>query len=139
MCLARFIVLLFALLLASSVQAQDTLGYEPSVVTITGVVASDTFPGPPNFESIQAGDSPEDYWVLTLARPVFVSGVPNDDLNVSESNISSLQLVFMNPKDYDKYRKLLNCKVKVTGTLFHAMNGHHHTKVLLAVTIMTAG
>ena len=136
---ARFIVLLLIFTVATAVQAQDTLQYGPSVVTITGVAVSDTFPGPPNYESIQAGDKPEDYWVLRLSSPIFVLGAPNDDLNVSENDISALQLVFMNSDDYNTYRKLLNGKVKVTGTLFHAMSGHHHTKVLLAVKNMVAG
>jgi len=136
--LVLFLVLTIRFSLATSARTLDTLSYEPTVVTVVGVVVSDTFAGPPNYESIQAGDEPEVYWVLTPPSPIFVLGLPNDDLNVSESNISALQLVFADVNDYNKYRKFLNSKVKVTGTLFHAISGHHHTKVLLAVTNMVA-
>ncbi len=118
-------------------QNLDTLSYGPADVTITGVVVARTFPGSPNFESIKKGDKPEVFWILNLPKPVSVRGVPNDDIDIAETKISRIQLVFEKPKLYHTYRTLLNRAVKVTGTLLHAMSGHHHTAVLLTVSKMT--
>jgi hypothetical protein len=53
----------------------------------------------------------------------------------AEKNVINLQLVFLEgQKQYNKYSSLQGRRVAVTGTLFHASTGHHHTKVLFTVT-----
>ena len=41
-------------------QPQDCLSYQPAAVTLKGVIARETFAGPPNYESIKDGDVPRD-------------------------------------------------------------------------------
>src|SRR5215813_15064234 len=59
------------------------LSYEPTVVKLRGTIISRTFPGPPNYESIREGDTPEAYWLLVLPRPACVKqgepGYPFDE------------------------------------------------------------
>ena len=55
-----------ALVAASSItplesNADDCLKYEPVTVSISGVVRRQEFPGPPNYEDVNAGDRPEVY------------------------------------------------------------------------------
>jgi hypothetical protein len=122
----------------SIAQRIDSLSYEPTIVRIQGIIRQDTFPGPPNYESIKNGDKMEVYWILDLVSPVFVNGTPGDDINKAESNVTKMQLVLL-PKQYLSYKNLIRHKVIVTGTLFHGITGHHKTDVLVKVKNITAG
>ncbi len=124
---------------AAKALAQNTacLSYEPSVVTVSGVIRKIDFPGPPQYESIAKGDTRETYLVLKLSQAVCTLADKNDIGNEAESNVTEIQLV-LDPAKYDKYRKLLSLPVNVRGTLFHAITGHHHTPVLLNVSEITA-
>lgn len=109
------------------------LSYEPSVVKLEGTLTKKTFPGPPNYESVLKGDRPEAYWMLNLERPVCVDQDPTDaDVNGAQKNVRIVQLV-VDPKVYQANAGLIGTRVVVTGRLFGAITGHHHTPVLLTV------
>ena len=115
---------------------QIEIYYEPETVSLAGKLSLETFPGPPNYDNIKTGDQPETCWILNLDEPVTVIPKPEkkDEINEPETGVRWLQLVM----DYKKVvpKKLgfnINKKVKVTGTLYHALTGHHHTTVLLRV------
>jgi hypothetical protein len=113
------------------VVALPCLTYESQTAVLTGTIKRHTFAGPPNYESIAKGDAPEVTWVLHLAKPICMTA---DKDSEAERNVSDLQLVFEEgQKQYERYRPLVGRKVNVTGTLFHALTGHHHTRVLLTV------
>lgn len=110
-------------------RAVPCLKYEPENVALVGRIQAHRFAGPPNYTSVKQGDKLEVHWLLHLARPVCVaSSDPHDRFNRPEASVSALQIVI---RDYRKYRRLLGKQVKVTGTLFHAITGHHYTKVLI--------
>jgi hypothetical protein len=104
------------------------LEYEPKVVSLSGVIVQETHPGPPNFESVANGDEPRTIWVLKLNNAICV--LASDDVNVKEDNEIEIQLV-MNAEQYKRYRSLLGQKVAASGTLFHAITGYHHKRLLL--------
>jgi Domain of unknown function (DUF4431) len=104
--------------------------YAPERVVLKGTVKRQTFPGPPNYESIANGDRVETIWVLHLAQSICVSANAEWE---HESRVSDVQLVFSG-NEYEK--PLVDRKVVATGTLYHAHTGHHHTKVLLTVSII---
>ena len=104
------------------------LEYEPKVVSLSGVIVRETHPGPPNFESVANGDEPRTIWVLKLNKAVCVLAA--DDVNVKEDNENEIQLV-LNAEQYRRYRSLLGQKVTASGTLFHAITGYHHKRLLL--------
>jgi hypothetical protein len=106
--------------------------YESDTINLTGEMVRDTFPGPPNYESIKEGDAAEIYWVLQLEKPICMNAVADDDNNVDRQNVTQLQMV-MDIDMYKKYRELLYKTVTVKGTLFGAQTGHHHTDVLITV------
>ena len=111
------------------------LFYESASVNLTGTLIRSTFPGPPNYESIQNGDAKETYWLLKLAAPVCVDedkSQPN--LDPPQKNVQVIQLVFPDPKIYQKDKTLVGRKITASGTLFGAISGHHHTPVLLTVS-----
>ncbi len=109
------------------------LKYEPTTIELTGIIKAKTFPGPPEYRSVKEGDKTERYWILYLSHPICTEGDPNNDINEEEKNVRKLQLIFYDYNDYDKYMKLLGSQVTVSGTLTHAITGHHHTDVLINV------
>jgi hypothetical protein len=120
-------------LAASIVQpahAESCLAYDPSTVTLEGKITSHWAYGPPNFGEDPKHDAKEGFIRLDLARPICVAG-DSQDFDRPERGIRHLEMV------YYPYRFLkiwMNGRVSVTGTLFHAFTGHHHTTVLITVT-----
>ena len=92
-----------------------------------------TFPGPPNYESVQKRDVPETYWLLDLSNDLCVNeDTIEPDLNPAQSAVREIQLV-IKPERYVRQKRLVGRNVLVTGTLFGGHTGHHHTPVLMTV------
>lgn len=107
--------------------------YEPKLVELTGTIKRLTFPGPPNYESIRKGDENETGPYLILKDPIDVVlyhhiVIGNDE---PEKNVKILQLVVYNDEDWPKIKE--GAQVKIKGTLFRALFGHHHSRVLLGI------
>ena len=138
-------VLMVALTIARSMdfavlgdQAQPCLQFEPAVTSIVGKLSRRTLPGPPNYESIKAGDTPETYWFVTSATRLCVRGTPGDYLNRADvANVSTVQLILLHD-EYKTHAGLIGRSVRVTGRLSTAITGHHHTPVVLEVTRIEA-
>ena len=94
---------------------------EPETINIVGILQKEVFPGPPNYENIRSGDSPETVWFVT---------VDDDAKYTIETGEQRIQLIL----PQDQYDHLLNQTVVATGTLFDGHTVHHHTPVLLFVT-----
>jgi len=113
-----------------TVRSPVCLRYEPETVVLEGRLVQMTYPGPPNFESVEQGDKPEHGYYLKLKSSICLLGVEGDLYNRSHDSLTLLQLV---PRQAD-YRALLadvGKELIVRGTLFGAQTGHHHTPVLL--------
>ncbi len=110
---------------------------KPEITALAGTLEKQTFPGLPGYESIKNGDHPEKGWYLRLIRPIDVEASKSDtDPNSStEKNIKIVQLAncYTSPE-----KKLLREKknVWVKGYFFHALTGHHHSRVLFWVEKM---
>lgn len=104
-----------------------------------GVVERATFPGPPNYESVEKGDAAETYWLLRLNQASCVEPSPNELYPDVHTAVRRIQLVFSGEeRPYVKYKNLLGHEVDAIGTLFGAHTGHHHTAVLLSVVDLQA-
>ncbi len=136
-----FTFLLLFLFSCASLAANQVLTYGPSVVELKGTLDLQTFPGPPNYESIAGGDRIERHFYLKLNRPIDVlpktgenSGVENAE---EERNVKIIQLSISEERLWSRFRKLgEGGSVKLRGTLFHRFTGHHHSRVLMVVTDM---
>ncbi|WP_374511759.1 DUF4431 domain-containing protein [Niveibacterium sp.] len=111
--------------------AQQCLKYEPAVVSLSGKLVQKTFPGPPNFESVENGDRAETRYHLQLDPSICTRAAKDDDAG-DHDGVSELQLVLSGPQ-YDAQRPKLGARVTLSGSLFEAHSGHHHTPVLLMV------
>jgi len=131
--IAKLFLLGSAACFAQVSSVTSCVSYDPSVVRLTGTLIRKTFPGPPNFESIRGGDEPETYWLLNLPKPICVNQDNTEpDLNPMQENVRRVQLV-LDPSVYKQYGNLVGKRITVTGTLFGAHTGHHHTPVLVTV------
>jgi len=102
------------------------LSYEPAVVEIMGTVVRKTFNN--------AQDQPETYWFLELPQPICtLEDSKEPDLNYSQKDVRSVQLIFKNQSMFGTYKNLLGKKVVASGTLSAGITAHHHTGILLTV------
>ena len=117
-------------LYASNIRAKC----EPAIVELEGKLVLQTFPGPPNYESIKNGDDIERHLYLLLNGPIDVLKMPDDKYDEITKNVKILQLVVTSDDQYPKLRKLgVGTKIKINGTLFKRFTGHHHSRVLLQI------
>ncbi len=110
-------------------------------VTLTGTIFRETFPGPPNYESIEDGDTPETYWILTIKTPqcVIAESAENDELYEVANSTIRFQLAFETSNTYQSQKNLEGSTAVVKGQLFIGTSGHHHTEALISVkSISTA-
>lgn len=140
--LLRFLSLLILLSPILSYSDKGALTYAPTVVELTGTLDLQTFPGPPNYESIRNGDALEHHFYLKLDVPVDVlpteshTGVVDPE---EERNVRIMQLAINGEDDalWKRFRRVgEGGHVKISGTLFHRFTGHHHSRVLLSVENM---
>jgi hypothetical protein len=117
----------------STASAQNCLEYGPAV-SLTGTLRSKVFAGPPNYESIKRGDRKETAIILALVTSACTTGNDPNEVDVPERDIREMQLVVRKSEDLKIVRRFMGKRVAVTGTLFHAITGHHRTKVLVDVT-----
>lgn len=111
------------------------LAQEPSVVSLDGVLRSSLLPGPPDYASIARGDYPESVLILTLDRPICVSGDPSSSRNSqSHAGLLEVQLVVAR----EEALPLVGKRVRASGTLFGAHTKHHRTPVVLQVRSIRA-
>ena len=131
---AMILAIVVAWTSVSAISAPPCFHFEPAVTSISGILVSKTYPGPPNYEDIKKGDQPETGWYLKLAEPICLVGTLGDELNSEDvAGVSAVQLVLTH-NEYVTHARLVGKRVMATGTFFRAHTGHHHTPVLLTVT-----
>jgi hypothetical protein len=110
--------------------AKQCLNYEPAVVTLTGKITRHLEYGPPGYGESPATDAKEVYWYLDLDEAVCTTATAGDTPDdQGEEDIGRLQIVFLH--GYPQGGGWVGHRASITGTLFHAITGHHHTPVLI--------
>lgn len=103
-------------------------------ICIDGHIVEQIFPGPPNYESVAAGDQPLDEWVLVADQPVTNMYPCGFSRPITLEEASRLQLVFIGDGDqYKQYAPLIGKRVEVRGICFWAHSGYHCTPLLIEV------
>lgn len=126
--IVRLVLLIMTLCLSSLCAANNPQVYaEPNTVQLDGVIIMLTFPGPPNYESINKGDKAETGPYLLLNHPIDIK----DNNEAVIKNVKILQLIIVNQSEW-KYIHQGNV-VKVMGSLSSPITGHHHAKALLEI------
>jgi hypothetical protein len=101
-----------------------------SRVEARGRLSVQTFPGPPNFESVAAGDRAERTYLLTVPRPICV-----DDGKAGFADPAvRFEVLHVSVRDerlWPTLRAALGKSVVVTGEGFAAFDGHHHAPLVV--------
>ncbi|GAB5461977.1 hypothetical protein [Hoeflea alexandrii] len=114
----------------------DVSAGEPA--RLEGELSFRIFAGPPNFEDVQKGDSPEPGYVLTLPQPICLTG--DADFTDPSYLFDEVQLV-ATEATAQAMREFRNRTVSVDlVNPMPAMTGHHHRPLVAWVSaIATAG
>lgn len=110
--------------------AAACLSYDQRI-TLEGKLVRQTWPGPPNFESIKDGDKAETGWYVILARPLCTLAGESPLTEAKHDSVRRVQLS-LTAGQYQAERHRLNHRVTVTGALFSKHTGHHHAPLLLS-------
>lgn len=94
---------------------------------LAGTISVETFFGPPGYGESPDTDAKERQAILHLAQPLCT--VASDNAPAAQDQVK-VTLVPMQPLDL---RAFVGKAVTVRGSLFHAITGHHHTDVLIAI------
>lgn len=108
---------------------------EYGIVSLPGTLVRQTYPGPPDYESVTKGDEPQVIWVLLLDRHICV--VDSNPRYPREYNEREIQLVLA-ADQYVQYRSLLGKKAIATGKLLHGGARYQKRLVLTASEIKRA-
>ena len=104
---------------------------EGDEVTLSGMMKSQLFYGPPNYGENKESDQKLNYWILYPDKPIkCVEDADDSDKDWNES----IQLIIMRD-DYKTKAHLLNHKVVLKGNILIAFSGYHVTRILLDNTL----
>jgi hypothetical protein len=107
-------------------------------VSLTGRLVQQTYPGPPDFESVTKGDKPLVIWLLQLDERICIESYSASYPNVY--NEREIQLVvgndqYANTAGYAQYRHLLGKRIAVAGRLQPGGGKYEKPQVLAARSI----
>ncbi|MGO8224757.1 hypothetical protein HA464_06675 [Rhizobium leguminosarum bv. trifolii] len=112
----------------------DVSKNEPS--ELGGHLSHRIFAGPPNFEDVQKGDTPEPGYILKLDQPICITG---DDFADPKHMFDEVQLVPNETTEREMARlRDTDVFVEVVNSM-PAMTGHHHRPLLAWVKAISAG
>jgi hypothetical protein len=107
-------------------------------VSLSGRLVQQTYPGPPDFESVTRGDAPLVIWILQLDTGVCI--ISSDSSYPNVYNEREIQLVlgadqYARTDRYAQYRRLLGKKIAVTGRLQSGGGKYEKASVIAARAI----
>lgn len=123
--LSRELVVLAAMLTAMQANTAECLRY--GQVTLTGTLVRQTYPGPPDYESVTKGDEPRVILVVLLEQGVCVSS--SDSVHPSAYFEREIQLAG-GSDELERYKPLLGKKIEVSGELLPGRAGDDKRLVL---------
>jgi len=133
------ILLVLGLLAAiPSIHAAACLQYEPTHVFLRGDLLRKTFPGPPGFESVAAGDQAQTGFYLRLLKPVCMRDGAKESDNGPKTDVELIQLL-LDKASYARLGKKVGTTITVKGTLSAPWNGNHHGDLLMEVDPLETG
>lgn len=123
-------LLCLGLALPSLAMATPCQEFEPATARLEGKLERQTFPGPPNFESVENGDEARTGFYLTLAEPACVKGNDYEADMGAEQDVRLVQLV-LDEAGYKKLEPHLGQQVTLAGHLFSAETAFHYAPLLM--------
>lgn len=129
----RFAALLsagpMALLIALApcrVQAEQTIAYEPALVTLTGTLRGGEF-AHPNGQQVP-------FWYLRVREPVRVPADPANSINVETSGVMEIQVHPANEAMRKRLKRSVGHRITLAGTVFHEHTAWHARELVMVVS-----
>lgn len=110
---------------------------QKSGFSFQGILSYGIFAGPPNYQDVRKGDTPEPTHILTLDAPICAAG--DESLSPSKQ-FNKIQVYPADSGAAGRFlsrdlRRYTGKRVVVEGnSAFGAHNGHHHAALLLPIT-----
>lgn len=129
------LVTTLVLLCSCSVSTKEDQEYyfEPNVSTVEGTLITRMYYGQPGYGEDPKNDAKEYPYILQLDKPINVKAQEGDIMNSDTFDVKEIQVVPIGEEDLKSIKKYLDKRIKIEGTLFSALTGHHHTEVLIEV------
>lgn len=123
------------LLCSCSVRTKEDQDYkfEPNVSIVEGTLITRMYYGQPGYGEDPENDAKEYPYILQLDKPINVKAQEGDIMNSDKFDVKEIQVVPLGEEDLKSIKKYLDKHIKIEGTLFSALTGHHHTEVLIEV------
>jgi hypothetical protein len=99
-----------------------------ATATVSGTLTVQSFPGPPNYESVAKGDEEEKALILKLAKPTCADDGETIDGSTKFARVHVSSHV---PALLDVLNAAVGRHVTVHGEAFGAETGHHHAPLVL--------
>jgi hypothetical protein len=100
---------------------------EYGTASLAGTLVRQTYPGPPDYESVRKGDEPQIIWVLQLEERTCAY---SDSTYTPRYGEREVQLV-LEAEQYAQYRQFLGKRLIVTGELVRGSAQHEKRLVLI--------
>ncbi len=105
-------------------------------LSFEGALSYRIFAGPPNYEDVRKGDTPEPAYILSLDAPICATGdeFPNPEKPFDKVQIYPAETDGAGHALWRDLRQLVGKRVSVEGkSAFGAHSGHHHAPLLLPI------
>jgi hypothetical protein len=119
--------LLMFLAITMCANAWPTDGVSEEPIHISGILSLREFPGPPNYESVKAGDRSEGAWLLT-STTISPAG---------KGKTEDYHLVILDDSLFAILKRCLGKRISVDGLVWQAVTSHHRTPYLITVKTIT--
>jgi hypothetical protein len=100
-------------------------------VALEGRLTLETFPGPPNYESVRRGDAPERHYILALRRDICIED--GGDFADPEERFRHVQLFSTRRRVAARLAGARGQRVRVRGQGIAANNARHHAPLVVDV------
>jgi hypothetical protein len=135
--LLAFLVMLCSLDFALTSANAACLDVKQTTTSFEGTLSYSIFAGPPNYQDVRKGDTPEPTYILKLDAPICVTG---DEFLNPNDRFDKIQVYPADSGTAGRFlsrdlRRLVGKRVTVEGSsAFGAHTGHHHASLLLPIT-----
>lgn len=102
-----------------------------AMLTVSGRLTLQLFPGPPNYESIAAGDVEERTFIVELPQAICIDD--NGEFADSSERFVTVQISSSQEALMGVLRASVGRQVTVSGEGFASHTGHHHAPLVVLV------
>lgn len=108
-------------------------------ITLSGRLTYQIFPGPPNYEDVRKGDTPEPTYILSLNKPACFTGDDSVEGNVTTTRVHIYVADEKDKATSATLRQLVGKLVFVTTSdAFAGITGHHHAPIVASISSVQA-